>query len=182
MSVCSQHWMTSKECHESCCRRSHCEHVRVFACTCTCAHVWQAHFWSRNKTCKFWTSPIKKNKNQRTAWKVKVRYPFKSCLSYEIAVKSIFDMLRKPWTDVHSEHSVEVSVIVTNSQLQRMQTCRRWHFWRPQVCPFAQTYRCSLNLSQSTWAESALGLIWFQSKTICRQAFVWVPTSTARWD
>lgn len=65
--------------------------------------------------------------------------------------------------------------------LQRMQTQTMTFLDTPGL-PLAQTYRCSLNLSQSTWGESALGLIWFQSKTMCRQAFVWVPTSTARWD
>lgn len=44
-------------------------------------------------------------------------------------------------------------------------TCIWWHLRTPQ------TYRCSLNLSQSTWGESASGLIWFPPKPICQQDF-----------
>lgn len=169
-------------------------------CVClhACAHVWQGPFWSWNKTCKFLTSLIKKKSKQSHE---------KSRLSYKITVKSLFDMSYKPWTDVHVQRwskcywsnfltchilfnvmSLIFSLIVVNKVLLKapedanMQTMTFLDPPPPPGLPLAQTYRCSLNLSQSTWGESALGLIWFQPKTICRQAFVRVPTPTARWD
>lgn len=110
--------------------------VSMCVCLHACAQVLQAHFWSRNKNCKSWTSLIKKVNNRMKIKVIVLRVVFRIKIIWKIFLISQF--LYMPhfiWCHNVSDFQLNCG-LKKKKKRKSSRGCkhRQWHFWTPQVC------------------------------------------------